>query len=180
MAEWQQGTTSDAYVVAGAGDAWSAEATAQGRVGTQRLLGASTIEPPDAVRAALRLQPGESVVVRSRLMVLDDQSVEIATSYYPGHVAVGTPLAESGKIRGGAIAVLTALGHAPTDVLEQVTARKPDAEESRILQVEADEPLLVLSRINFDAGGLPVEFAVNRMVARLSAPIAYRMRTSSA
>lgn len=98
-----RGTTSEAYVVAGTGDAWSAEAAAQGRVGTQRLLGASVADPPESVRVALGLQPGEQVVVRSRLMMVDDRPVEIATSYYPAAIAAGTSLAEQGKIRGGAI-----------------------------------------------------------------------------
>jgi GntR family transcriptional regulator len=178
MAERQQGTTSDAYVVAGAGNTWSAAATEQGRVGGQRLLDATTVEPPDPVRVALKLQPGEQVVVRSRLMLLDDRPVEIATSYYPAAIAAGTPLAERGKIRGGAIAALDALGHAPADVSELVTARWPDAEEADVLQVEAHEPLLVLTRTNLDSTGRPVEYAVNRMVARRCDPLTYRMRTS--
>lgn len=180
MAERQQGTTSDAYVVAGAGNAWSAEAAGQGRVGTQRLLEASTVEPPDSVRAALKLQPGEQVVVRSRLMLLDDRPVEIASSYYPATIAAGTPLAERGKIRGGAIAALAALGHAPAEVSELVTARWPDAEEADVLEVDEHEPLLVLMRTNLDSTGRPVEYAVNRMIARHSDPLAYRMRSSSA
>jgi DNA-binding GntR family transcriptional regulator len=175
-----RGTTSDAYVIAGSGDAWSAEVAAQGRVGTQRLLGASIIDPPESVRVALGLRTGDQVVARSRLMMVNDRPVEIASSYYPAAIAAGTPLAEQGKIRGGAIAALAALGHSPADVFEQITARWPDAEEAEVLQVEAREPLLVLSRTNLDAAGRPVEFAVNRMVARLSEPIAYRMRVSPA
>jgi DNA-binding GntR family transcriptional regulator len=179
MAERQQGTTSDAYVVAGAGNTWSAAAE-QGRIGSQRLLDASTVEPPDPVRAALRLRPEEQVVVRSRLMLLDDRPVEIATSYYPAAIAAGTPLAKRGKIRGGAIGALAALGHAPAEVSELVTARWPDAEEADVLQVDAHEPLLVLTRTNLDSTGRRVEYAINRMVARRCDPLAYRMRTSPA
>jgi GntR family transcriptional regulator len=180
MAERQQGTTSDAYVVAGAGNTWSAAAAEQGRIGSQRLLDASTVEPPDPVRAALRLRPEEQVVVRSRLMLLDDRPVEIATSYYPAAIAAGTPLAKRGKIRGGAIGALAALGHAPAEASELVTARWPDAEEADVLQVDAHEPLLVLTRTNLDSAGRPVEYAINRMVARHCDPLAYRMRTSPA
>jgi len=172
----QQGTTSDAYIVAGTGDAWSADAAGQGRVGTQRLLRVATVDPPDSVRSALDLSPGEQVVVRSRLMLLDDRPVEIATSYYPKRIAAGTPLVEPAKIRGGAVAVLSASGHAPAEAFEQVTARRPNAEEIDTLQVDVDEPILVLMRTNVGADGRPVEHAVNRMVARFSAPIAYRMR----
>jgi GntR family transcriptional regulator len=180
MSDRQQGATSDPYVVAGAGNAWSAAAAEQGRVGSQRLLDASIVEPPDSVRAALRLQPREKVVVRSRLMLLDGRPVEIATSYYPAAIAAGTPLAESGKIPGGAIGALAALGHAPAEVSELVTARWPDAEEADVLQVDAHEPLLVLTRTNLDSTGRPVEYAINRMVARHCDPLVYRMRTSPA
>ena len=113
-------------------------------------------------------------------MLFDDRPVEIATSYYPAEIAADTPLAERGRIRGGAIAALAASGHAPVEVFERVTARRPDAEEIDVLQVDAQEPLLILTRTNIDAAGRPVEYAVNRMVARFSEPIAYRMRISPA
>jgi DNA-binding GntR family transcriptional regulator len=169
---------SNPYVVAGGGDAWSAEATAAGRRGTQRLLDVRVAEPIDEVRAALDLPTGERVVCRSRLMLLDDAPVEIADSFYPASFAAGSPLASPAKIRGGAVAALAALDRAAAEVAELVTARLPDPYEMDMLAIPAGEPLLLLSRISYDASGRPVEYAVNRMIARRSPPLSYRMRVT--
>ena len=177
MAEQEQTrTTSETYVQPGAGNAWAADAAARGQSGTQRLLAASVVAAPSDVSIALELGRDDRVVLRSRLMYLDGRPVELADSYYPLDVAAGTPLAEAGKIRGGAVAVLAASGHAPAEVFEQVTARRPNAAEAELLQVEQGESLLVLTRTNRDSAGRAVEFAVNRMVARLNGPITYRLR----
>lgn len=166
------------YVVAGAGDAWRAEAAAAGRRGTQRLLDVRTLTPGDDVRAALALGEGELAVLRSRLMLLDDVPVEIADSFYPASFAANTPLAGEGKIRGGAVAVLRKLGRAAAEVTESITARLPDPAEVDILGISPTDPLLVLSRVSYDDAGNAVEFAVNRMVAARSNPVEYRLKVT--
>ena len=175
MADQSRGTTSNPYVQAGPdpSDAWAAET---GRRGHQRLLDVRTAAPTPAVRAALDLPVGEQVVTRSRLMLLGDVPVEIAESFYPGSFAAGSPLAVAAKIRGGAVAALAALGHPAAEVAEEVTARRPDRFEIETLGVDPHEPMLVLTRISYDAAGRPVEYAVNRMIARRCPPIAYRLR----
>jgi DNA-binding GntR family transcriptional regulator len=65
-------------------------------------------------------------------------------------------------------------------VLEQVSARRPDAEEVAVLEIDTQEALLILMRTDIDSAGRPVEYAVSRMVGRLSDPIAYRTRTTHA
>ncbi|RZU51101.1 UTRA domain-containing protein [Krasilnikovia cinnamomea] len=180
MTDQRGETTSDPYVRAGAGDAWSADAAARGKSGSQRLLDVSvTAEVPASVRTALRLNDTDRVVRRRRLMLLDDRPVEIATSYYPASIAADSDLASPGKIRGGAVAALAAIGHAPADVVEQIIARHPEADEAELLDVEWHEPILVLTRTNVDAAGQAVEHAVNCMVARLCGPLTYRMRRSA-
>ncbi|GAB1688496.1 UTRA domain-containing protein [Krasilnikovia sp. M28-CT-15] len=180
MTDQRGETTSDQYIRASTGNAWSADAAVRGKSGSQRLLEVSvTADVPDSVRAALRLRDSDHTVRRCRLMLLDDRPVEIAASYYPASIAADTDLARPGKIRGGAVAALAALGHAPVDVFEQIIARHPEADEAELLEVEWHEPVLVLTRTNVDAGGRAVEHAVNCMVARLCGPVSYRMRPST-
>ena len=164
------------YVVAGSGDAWKAEAAAGGRRGTQRLLNVASVTPGEDVRAALALGEGELAVVRSRLMLLDDVPVEIADSFYPASFAASTPLAAPSKIKGGAVAVLASLGRSAVSVSESLTARPPDASEMDILRISQTQPLLVLTRVSRDKSGIPVEFAINRMVAERSKPVEYHLR----
>ncbi|MGX6604645.1 GntR family transcriptional regulator [Micromonosporaceae bacterium Da 78-11] len=173
MVEQPRGTTSNPYVRTTPGDAWAAEADAAHRRGTQRLLDVRTAPATPPVQAALGLTDGGQVVSRRRLMLLDDVPVEIADSYYPAALAAETPLAAPTKIRGGAVA---ALGHPATEILEQVTARPPDESEIATLAIDPHEPLLQLTRISYDATGRPVEYSVNRMIARRSPPLTYRLR----
>src|SRR5689334_20515735 len=81
-------------------DAWTAEAASTARRGSQRLLGAGEVLPPAPVAEALGVPSDEPVVVRRRLILLDDQPVELADSYYPLAIAGGTGLAAASRIRG--------------------------------------------------------------------------------
>ena len=170
--------TSDRYVTPGHGDAWANEAAARGRVGTQQLLAVETVRPDRHIRVALDLGDNDQVVVRRRLILEDGRPVERADSYYPAQLTAGTPLAESGKIRGGAIAVLAKLGHTPAASTDHITADKPTEADYELLQVDRQEPILVLYRLRRDANGTPVEYMITRAVARLSAGYTYQTQAS--
>ena len=47
------------------------------------------------------------------------------------------------------------------------------------LAIVAAEPLLLLTRISYDKTQQPVEYAVNRLIARRCPPLAYRMRVTA-
>jgi DNA-binding GntR family transcriptional regulator len=170
--------TSDStpYLTPGTNDVWADEAKAAGRVGTQRILDAGTVAAPRDVAAAFGIAVGGPVIRRRRLILADDQPVEIAASYYPLHIAGGTALAGADRIRGGAVTLLADLGHRPADIHEVVTARHLTAEEAAILRVPATQPTLVLSRLTLDTTGNPVEFGV--MVMSDGQRLEYRMRVT--
>lgn len=75
----------------GQGDAWAAEAAAQGRRGTQRIVHAGEVPAPADVAALLGVPEGEPVVVRRRLILLDDEPSELTDTYYPAAIA-GAPV----------------------------------------------------------------------------------------
>jgi GntR family transcriptional regulator len=164
------------YVTPHPGDAWAADAAARGKTGTHRLLAVDIIEPSPQVRDALSLRPGDRVVVRRRLVLLDDTPVELADSYYPATIAEATALAGTAKIRGGAVTLLAQLGHAPAEIIEEITARMSDEQEALMLALHRPEPLIVLGRLSRDADGTPVEYAVNRMVAGMTPPLTFKSR----
>lgn len=172
-------STSDSYVTPQQGDAWSDEAAARRRTGTQRLLNVGTVDADATIQHALSLAHGEHAVVRQRLLLEDDQPIELADSYYPERIAGGTVLAEHRKIRGGALRILDELGHAPAEVTDHLNARWPDSFEQAMLRIGEKEPLLVLTRISRDAAGMPVEYAVMRAVAGRSEGQTYQLRVSA-
>ncbi|MEU2508854.1 UTRA domain-containing protein [Streptomyces sp. NPDC007863] len=144
----------------GRSDAWTEEAARRGRRGGQRLLHAGEVEAPDAVRAAWGLPAGERVVVRRRLILLDDRPVELADSYYPLSVAGGTPLAAPRKVPGGAVTLLKELGYVGSDVVEDVSAGLATGEEREHLGLAESSAVLRLLRLTRTADGTPVEAAL--------------------
>ncbi|QYX79275.1 GntR family transcriptional regulator [Streptomyces akebiae] len=146
----------------GQGDAWGADAAAQGRRGTQRILYAGEVQAPAEVARLLGLAEGETVVVRRRLILLDDQPNEVTDTYFPVRIARGTGLAGTAKIPGGAVTLLARLGHVGALVREDVTADNPDDEERETLRTAPGEPVLRLTRVTLDRDDRPIQ--VDRMV----------------
>ncbi|EMF51094.1 UTRA domain-containing protein [Streptomyces bottropensis] len=146
----------------GQGDAWGADAAAQGRRGTQRILYAGEVAAPAEVARLLGSTEGEPVVVRRRLILLDDRPNELTDTYYPAGIARGTALAGTARIPGGAVTLLARLGHIGALVREDVTADNPDDEERATLRTAPDEPVLRLTRVTFDRDDRPIQ--VDRMV----------------
>ncbi|GGX13438.1 hypothetical protein GCM10010383_49360 [Streptomyces lomondensis] len=144
------------------GDAWSADAAAQGRRGTQRIVHAGEVPAPAEVARLLGVPDGEPVVVRRRLILLDDEPNELTDTYYPTAIARGTPLAGTAKIRGGAVTLLAELGHVGVLVREDVTAALPEDEEQETLRLTPTDPVLRLTRLTLDADDEPIQ--VDRMV----------------
>jgi len=125
-----------------------------------KLLGVSMVVPPVEVRDAFALALEDTAVLRYRLMTLHDAPVELSWSYYPAQFAVGTPLAERRRIKGGASELLTQLGHRPVRYEDRITARLPTTAELDQLDLPDDVPVLRQFRVLFTAAGEPVEATV--------------------
>ena len=149
---------------AGAPDAWAQEAADHGRVGTQRLLHVGEVVPAPHIAAALHSTPTDPVVVRRRLVLLDDQPVELVDSYYPVDIARGTRLADARKIRGGAATLLAELGHELHHIDEDVSVRLSNADETDLLALQGASPVLLLMRTSSSRAGRPVEVSVMTML----------------
>ncbi|MGX1562510.1 GntR family transcriptional regulator [Streptomyces sp. NPDC055506] len=146
----------------GEGDAWSADAATRGRRGSQRIVHAGEVPAPAEVATLLGIADGEPVVVRRRLILLDDEPNELTDTYYPVAIARGTPLAGTAKIRGGAVTLLAELGHVGALVREDVTAGLAEGEEQQNLRLAPTEPVLRLTRLTLDRDDRPIQ--VDRMV----------------
>ncbi|MFB8414671.1 GntR family transcriptional regulator [Streptomyces albidoflavus] len=174
----QEPSTSARYLGA-AGDTWAAEARAEGRRGTQRIVRAGEEPASPLVAERLSLRPGDPVIARRRIMYADDEPCELTDTYYPVSIARGTALAGTAKIRGGAVRLLAELGHVGAWVEEDVTARLPTPEEATTLALSGSEPLLQLVRLTEDAEGRPIQLDVMAMAPRRQR-LRYRFRAGDA
>jgi GntR family transcriptional regulator len=92
------------------------------------------VAPAETV-SLLGIEPGDEVVVRRRRYFTEDQPIEVATSYIPLAGAEGATFDRYD---------------------EEVAARMPTEQESRLLQLAPTSPVLHLVRTT-TAGGRPVE-----------------------
>lgn len=150
----------------GASDAWTEESAKHGRKGGQKLTFAGEIPAPKEVAEAFGIAEGSATVARKRIITLDGEPIELTDTYYPTAIAAGTPLAEPGKIKGGAISLLAQLGHAPSRVHEDVTARMPSTNERETLSLGDRDPVLILRRVTTDKEGAPIQVDLMTMPAR--------------
>ncbi|WP_255955989.1 GntR family transcriptional regulator [Streptomyces odontomachi] len=146
-------------------EAWGAEAAARGRRGGQRIVAAGEVPADAEVAGLLGVREGEPVVVRRRIIELDEEPCELTDTYYPAEIARGTPLGRTGKIRGGAVTLLASLGHVGVRVQEEVTAHMPDPEQRTALRLAPDEPVLRLARTTWDADDRPIQADIMIMPA---------------
>ncbi|MER6999652.1 UTRA domain-containing protein [Streptomyces sp. NPDC000410] len=148
-------------------DAWSAEAAARGGRGRQRIISADETAPVPVVAELLGVPEGRLVVVRRRMMYLDDQPCELTDTYYPAHIARGTALAGTAKIPGGAVTLLAELGYRGARAREDVVARMPNADERQALQLGLDQPVLHLTRLTLDEADRPLQVDMMTMPAHM-------------
>lgn len=176
--EWV--STSADYITprpAGAADAWTDEAASQATQGHQKLTYAGEAVPPSAVTDAFGLTEGEYAIARRRIIYADETAVELADTYYPPHIAMGTALADPRKIKGGAVTYLAQLGHAPARVIEDVTARPATETERMQLRLSEQEPVVVIERLTLNSSNRPIQADVMVAPAKLRR-LRYEMKVS--
>lgn len=115
------------------------------------------IDPPDQIRAALRLDTDEKAVAIRRVRIVENRPLALTTSWlsearFPG-------LAKMELAEGSLWATLAK--HYNTTIVRAdntVELTKASALEAHLLHVEADAPLLCFTGTAFDADDQPLEF----------------------
>jgi GntR family transcriptional regulator len=129
------------------------------------MIEVSEAPPPAEIADRLKVPDGEPLVVRSRRYSLNGRPVETAVSYIPADLARGTPIAEPNPGPGGIYARLEDQGHTLGRFTEDVTARMPTPEETRLLGLPPGVPVFRLVRTAYDVDGRAVEVCDTIMAA---------------
>ncbi len=114
---------------------------------------------PGDVREVLGV---DRALVRFRIYAVEGRPVQIATSYLPADIVEGSRIERKDTGPGGTYARLAELGHAPTDFVEWVRARRPLPEESSALRMGPGRAVIDIVRHAKTAAGRVVE--VNKMI----------------
>jgi len=125
-----------------------------------RLLGVETVVPPADISDGLRLVTGATAISRTRILLHDDEPVELSASYYPVEIAADSSLAKPAKIRGGAPHALADLGFPQRTFVDRISARQPTVEEVEALALPAGTPVIRQLRVVYSDDERPVEASV--------------------
>ncbi|MFE5890480.1 GntR family transcriptional regulator [Streptomyces sp. NPDC056462] len=146
---------------------WIKEAAKQSKTGTNKILRVAEVVPPTQVRDALGLEPGGTVAMRERLLLLDGDPAELVCSYYPMDIAQGTALLERKKIKGGSPTLLADKGYPPREMVDRVSCRPPTEEEFIGLELPTEVPVLRTFRVVYSDNAKPIEVTVMVKAAHL-------------
>jgi len=115
------------------------------------------IEPADeAIAAALGIDLADEVCVRERVMRGDGEVLQLATSYLPRTLTVGTTIEQCNPGPGGIYARIEDVGVELTRFTEQVSIGRASEREARLMSLSPGEPLFQVRRTAW-AGDRAVE-----------------------
>jgi GntR family transcriptional regulator len=129
---------------------------------TYQVLHVGNERPPSDAAKKLGLAEGETALLRRRLMLRDDEPVEIESSYYPESVVTGTALDKPLPHRDLATAptVLAALGWQQHGLIDEIQVREPTTDELQTLELPDEIPVMRTLRTITDAEGTVLEVTV--------------------
>lgn len=145
-------------------DAWASSVREQGGEPSTTVTIQVESATPEIARA-LGVSEGEHIVARRRVRSVDDEPHQLADSFFPYWLADQHPVfLEPGDVHapGG---LLAAAGLPQARMLDALTARMPDPDETRTLRMPAGIPLLIHHRTGYAADGRAVRYMVTRMAA---------------
>jgi GntR family transcriptional regulator len=122
------------------------------------LVSVGTSAAPTRIAELLGVGSGTELVSRRRLVRQDDgEPSEILTWWVSPELAERTGLAQHEPVRGSVRALLDRSAGLRIDhVVEQVTARRPEPDEAKLLGVSRSAPVLALYVSAREASGRPV------------------------
>lgn len=126
----------------------------------QHLISVGRAAAPVEVAGPFGVDAGTELLVRRHVLYLGDQPAEVGASWLRPADAAGSPLESLDPIRGPLYqAVEDATGRRYARATDHITARQPSREESELLHIRPDTPVLVLLHVAADERGDTIEVA---------------------
>jgi DNA-binding GntR family transcriptional regulator len=132
------------------------ESEQQGLPARRVMLEVGPTPAPAHIAERMSIAPGDMVLVRRRLMLVQDTPLRIASSYFPLAQFEGTAIAQDGFVEGGLQGFFERQGLRFGRAFETLTARLPHALEAEQLEIRAETPVVVILRSSYDVKDRPV------------------------
>jgi GntR family transcriptional regulator len=136
---------------------WNAEVRAQGRTPRQEIISSELVPAPPEIARRLNLDEDAQVLLRRRIMLADEQPMQLCDGYYPAALVQGTKLVQPRPIRGGAHAELELIAGPWLRFIEDVQVRMPTPDEARQLKIVSGVPVVRTLRTLYNTEDRPVE-----------------------
>jgi GntR family transcriptional regulator len=143
----------------GTTDLQGATATAAERQGLRpgiRVLSVGAEPSSEHVATCLRIQAGDEVIARRRLILADEVPVRLVTSYFRADLFDGTCVAEPELIAPSLRACLRSLGHTFGHAEETLMARPATRPETDTLELDQGEWAVQVLRASYSGEDTPV------------------------
>jgi GntR family transcriptional regulator len=134
----------------------SATAERQGLRPGIRMLTVGAEPSSEHVASCLRIQAGDEVIARRRLILADEVPVRLVTSYFRADLFAGTCVAEPELLTPSLRACLRSLGHTFGHAEETLMARPATRSETDTLELDHGEWAVQVLRVSYSCEDTPV------------------------
>ncbi|HEX2179251.1 MAG TPA: UTRA domain-containing protein [Actinomycetota bacterium] len=123
---------------------------------SRKLLSSGLAPAPAAVAERMGVAPGDDLLTRRRLMLVDDVPVRVAVSYFHPVTPEAPELSGGTFLERGLQALYERHGRRFGRAEETLVARPPAPEEVQLLELEEGEPVVEILRTSYDEQDTPV------------------------
>lgn len=132
------------------------EAERQGIKAERKMLYIGLEPANEHVAEALKVEPGDQVVARRKLMLANEVPVRVATSFFRADLFGDTRISEPEFVRPTLQSALLDLGYQFGRAEEYVKARRPTQFERETLELDPDEWVVQILRASYSLEGTPI------------------------
>ena len=135
-----------------------------------KILEFKQIAVPEAARTGLELSPGEMVAMMERIRYVDGQPMVLEKWYAPMKYFAGLErdmFQETGLEQSTYYVMVKRFGMTITRAEDIIIPVAIEPREAKLLNVASGMPVLLRTRISFNAEGRPVNLAIGQYLVRL-------------
>jgi GntR family transcriptional regulator len=137
---------------------FNAEIARQGRIGRQDIREVGPVLADTETAKWLGVPEGTELLVRRRVMLVDEEPYQLGDSYYLYETVRDTPIAQPDPVEEGVLSVLERAHGKPVDYyVDELSFRMPTPEEASVLTLDSGICVVRAVRIAYDPNGRPME-----------------------
>ncbi|WP_326561676.1 GntR family transcriptional regulator [Micromonospora sp. NBC_01796] len=137
---------------------FNSEAARQGRVGRQDIREVGQVPATAETARWLAVPEGTDLLVRRRIMLIDEEPYQLGDSYYLADLVKDTAIAVSEPVEEGVLSVLErAHGKPIAYYIDELSFRMPTPEEAELLKLDPGVSVVRAVRVAYDGDQQPLE-----------------------